>query len=175
MELFVALDFDHSVESSLIQMQKNIKNKNIKLMKKMRCESSLHLTLRYLGKRQSVDYVITQLRKVEVVPFTIRTSEPCYFDNEDAIVIWTGVKGNLMELNRLKSRIDRVLESSIYDIEPYSFRPHISLFSIKDKTIRPQQIMKGVTYEPAEIQVNQFKLFAIYEGQAGYSEICTFR
>lgn len=175
MEIFVAVDFDHTVDSSLVQMQKNIINKNKKLINKIRCESILHLTLRYLGKCKSVDYVITQLSKVEVVPFTIRTSEPSCFDNEEAMVIWAGVEGDLIELNRLKAKIDRVLEDSTYDMEPYSFTPHISLFSIKDRTVSLQQIMNGITCESTEIHVNQFKLFAIHEGQVSYTEICTFR
>lgn len=97
------------------------------------------------------------------------------FDNDDAIVIWSGVEGDLMKLNGLKAEIDRVLDNSTYEVGSHSFRPHISLFSIYDKTIRPQQIMKGIACRPAKIQIDQFKLFAIYEGQTGYTEICTFR
>lgn len=55
MELFVAIDFDCSVETSLMQMQEKIINNNLKFMKKMKCESSLHLTLRYLGECGSVE------------------------------------------------------------------------------------------------------------------------
>ena len=113
--------------------------------------------------------------KVSIEPFAIRTSEPGYFDNSEAVVIWSGVEGDLQKLSRLKYEIDSVLDCSTYDVEPYLFRPHISLFSIKDKSVRPQQILKGIICKPMEIQVDQFKLFAIYEGQAGYSEICTFR
>ena len=94
--------------------------------------SSAHLTLLFIGEVPLETVEILRLglpRGMAGLPSVkLHVDGAGAFPNiEQPNVVWLGLKGNVAGLQKLRTRVVKTLASLSFEIEPESFKPHITL------------------------------------------------
>lgn len=153
MRLFVAITFNEDVKKEIVKIQESIKGKFEGRLTKT---ENLHLTLKFLGGVDGVDFVKEKLKKVKFEPFEAQVDSMGRFGQR---IIWLHVAN----VDELQSKVDEALGdkeerfmshltiarcNKIFDLpkEKYSIKFRVDNFKLIKSTLTP----KGPVYEVLE-------------------------
>ena len=125
--LFVALDLPEDIKRSLEPLGMGLGD-----VRWLDADQQ-HLTLRFLGQLDNgwVREVADALALVPGIPFELRLKGIGHFPlRGEPRVLWVGVEKSL-ELQRLKRRIDRVLDQAGLAPDGRKFAPHVTIARIR--------------------------------------------
>lgn len=157
--LFIALDLPEDVKRSLEPLETGLGD-----VRWLGAEQQ-HLTLRFLGQLDNgrMREVADALALVPGVPFELRLKGIGHFPPRgEPRVLWVGVERSL-ELDRLKRRIDRVLDDAGLAADPRKFAPHVTIARIRgplSPTRLGTYLMRHSLYRSEPFPVSSFHLFS---------------
>ena len=156
MRLFVAVDISEDVKKKIIDVQKQLEDRENRI--KFVESENLHFTLKFLGevKEKDVDFVCKQAGSVcaEFKPFKIQVSGVGYFGSSSYIrVIWAGVISE--QLVKLAGKLNEKL-ASIRD-EDFEYKPHLtigraSFIGNKEKLLEKIDKLKDVNFGEVDVK-----------------------
>ena len=132
MRLFVGIDLPTDVKQTLLVFQSELRHLGVDGFWKSL--DNFHITLEFLGEleidRVSVlTEILTEVAS-EYKPFELTIGGLGAFPSlKRAHTLWTAVRGNLTELNRLKHDLHHKLKSRGFELDERQFKPHITLAS----------------------------------------------
>jgi 2'-5' RNA ligase len=157
--LFVALDLPEDVKRSLEPLGRGLGD-----VRWVDAEQQ-HLTLRFLGQLDNgrTREVVDALALVPGIPFELRLKGIGHFPlRGEPRVLWVGVEKSL-ELQRLKRRIDRVLDGLGLAPEGRKFTPHVTIARIGGP-LSPARLgtylMRHSLYRSEAFPVSGFHLYS---------------
>ncbi len=140
MRLFLAIRFNSYIENALLNVQKEMKSKQV-TGNYSRCQD-LHLTLAFIGEYPHPDLVLKAIQQVSVTPFPLSLSGSAgAFDN----LWWVGLKKN-PALTELVLQLRKTLSDYQIPFDQKPFKPHITL-------IREAKVPFGENYDIRKIQI----------------------
>ena len=172
MRVFIAIDIDEHIKSSLQQLQQkfaascNTSNKDVKWVR----PEAMHLTLKFLGEIKDEKTVeICNISK-DVASrhksFDLHVESVGHFGGRSARVVWIGLSDRANQLCELQSDLERQLSSAGWREDSRQFKGHLTLCRIKntktgiklaEKTKELENFRAGIT--PADtLVVYQSKL-----------------
>lgn len=120
MRLFIAIEFDNTILSSLKIVQGNLKKCG--LNGKYTREENLHLTLAFIGEYGNPDKVLAALEELDFKEFTIEIDGIGNFGD----LYWAGLKDNPYLVSLVKSLRKKLSDYEI-PFDRKKFSPHITL------------------------------------------------
>ena len=120
MRLFIAIEFDNTILSSLKIVQGNLKKCG--LNGKYTREENLHLTLAFIGEYGYPDKVLAALEELDFKEFTIEIDGIGNFGD----LYWAGLKDNPYLISLVKSLRKKLSDYEI-PFDRKKFSPHITL------------------------------------------------
>jgi RNA 2',3'-cyclic 3'-phosphodiesterase len=164
--LFVALDLPEDVKRSLEPLGRGLGD-----VRWLDAEQQ-HLTLRFLGQLDNglTREVAEALALVPGVPFELRLKGIGHFPlRGEPRVLWVGVEKSL-ELQRLKRRIDRVLDQAGLSPDSRKFAPHVTIARIRGP-LSPVRLgtylMRHSLYRSEPFPVSSFHLYSSWPRAEG--------
>lgn len=132
MRLFIGIDLSHELKQALLEFQTDLKGLGVGGAYKS--PDNFHITLEFLGEldKSQVPVLINVLTKVagQCEPFELTVGGLGVFPSfKRAHTLWTGIGGNLPELDRLKKDLHLELKNRDFKLEERQFKPHITLAS----------------------------------------------
>lgn len=132
MRLFVGIDLPGQLKEELVKFQSELKQLGVKAFWKS--PENFHITLEFLGELESgnVPVISNALNKgaKQSKPYYLKVVGLGAFPSLiRPRVLWTGVNGNLIELNKLQANIHHELLDSGFTLENRAFKSHITLAS----------------------------------------------
>ncbi|MGE5415302.1 MAG: RNA 2',3'-cyclic phosphodiesterase [Acidobacteriota bacterium] len=133
MRLFIAADPPAPIKRQLIEIRNQL-SRGVKGVKWVE-DQNLHLTLKFLGEVEDslLPRIIEQIGKTVSGGQTINLSlgEIGYFPNKsNPRVVWVGLKGEIEELNKIGTELDKGLESLGFELEK-NRKAHLTLGRVK--------------------------------------------
>jgi RNA 2',3'-cyclic 3'-phosphodiesterase len=157
--LFVALDLPEDIKRSLEPLGRGLGD-----VRWLDADQQ-HLTLRFLGQLDNgwVHEVAEALALVPGIPFELRLKGIGHFPlRGEPRVLWVGVEKSL-ELQRLKRRVDRVLDHAGLSPDGRKFAPHVTIARIRGP-LAPARLgtylMRHSLYRSEAFPVSSFHLFS---------------
>lgn len=136
MRTFIAFNLPEEVIASLGDLQKALKQQDLKI--RWVHPENIHLTLKFLG-----DISAEELPAVKRVIRTVSLSQTVFsleakglgvFPTvKKARVLWSGIHGDVKRLGDLQSNLDRALVDMGFEPEKRAFRGHLTLGRIKGR------------------------------------------
>jgi RNA 2',3'-cyclic 3'-phosphodiesterase len=157
--LFVALDLPEPIKRSLEPLSRGLGD--VRWVD----AGQQHLTLRFLGQLDNgwMHEVAEALALVTGVPFDLRLKGIGHFPlRGEPRVLWVGVEKSL-ELQRLKRRIDRTLDTAGLAPEGRKFAPHVTIARIRgplSPTRLGTYLMRHSLYRSEAFPVSSFHLYS---------------
>jgi len=132
MRLFVGIDLPDYLKETLVKFQDELQRQGVKAFWK--AQDNFHLTLEFLGEVEpgNVSVIHNDLIKAaaQSKSFLLKVVGLGAFPSLlRPRVLWTGIRGNIIELNKLQARIHRELSESGITLENRAFKSHITLAS----------------------------------------------
>lgn len=132
MRLFIGIDLSHELKQGLLEFQSDLKGLGVGGSYKS--PDNFHITLEFLGEldKSRVPVLAEVLTKVagKFKPFELSVGGLGAFPSfKRAHTLWTGIGGNLPELERLKKDLHLELKNRGFKVEERQFKPHITLAS----------------------------------------------
>jgi 2''-5'' RNA ligase len=132
MRLFVGIDLPEQLKEELVKFQSDLKKLGVKASWK--AQENFHLTLEFLGELESskVPIIYNALIKGagQSKPYHLKVVGLGAFPSLiRPRVLWTGIGGNLIDLNKLQANIHHQLLKSGVTLENRAFKSHITLAS----------------------------------------------
>ncbi len=161
MRLFIGIKLSEEVKNALSQISRNLKGSSNQM--KWVKENNVHLTLKFLGKTDKKDQIISTLQKIQnISPFMLKLSGLGTFGRRtDLRVLWAGIERS-NELKNLFNRIESSLEPLGFPPEKRNFSPHITLARNRQGRV-PEDCIKKIdalsTKLSAEQKISSFQLF----------------
>jgi RNA 2',3'-cyclic 3'-phosphodiesterase len=157
--LFVALDLPEDTKRSLAPLGRGLGD-----VRWLDADQQ-HLTLRFLGQLDEgwAREVAEALALVPGIPFELRLKGIGHFPPRgEPRVLWVGVEKSL-ELQRLKRRIDRVLDDAGLAPDARKFAPHVTIARIRGP-LSPAglgtYLMRHSLYRSEAFPVSSFHLYS---------------
>lgn len=152
MRLFVGVDLSAEIKQTLLRFQSELRHLGVHGFWKSL--DNFHITLEFLGELEidKVSVLTETLTNVasNYKPFELTIGGLGAFPSfKQAHTLWTGVRGNLAELNRLRHELHHELKIKGFKLDERQFKPHITLAS------RP-------ILENCDISVIKTKIFGEY-------------
>jgi len=156
--LFIALDLPSHITTLLEGMCGS--SRNIRPVK----TEQLHLTLRFIGQvDEGLFYEVKQrLQEVNSSPLTLALQGVGRFPARGkARVIWVGITP-IIEVARLRNRIDNQLSRCGIVTEKRKFSPHITLARLRNpsKTIISKFLTDNKLFQSPGFMINHFSLYS---------------
>lgn len=175
MRLFIAIELDECIKTTLGNMQKEIKT--ICPEGRFPDPKLFHLTLSFLGEVQAnrLPELLAIMEKVAQgrQSFTLTLQEIGYFPKGNKAIVWAGVK-NEPALYYLRLVLVRALETSGFQTESGPFAPHITL-AREISLLRWEETMKRPYFSirPSEMAVKGISLMVSHrlQGELRYDQI----
>ena len=164
--LFVALDLPEEIKQSLEPLGTGLGD-----VRWLEPEQQ-HLTLRFLGQLDNgwTREVADALALVPGVPFELCLKGIGHFPlRGEPRVLWVGVEKSL-ELQRLKRRIDRVLDQAGLSPDARKFAPHVTIARIRgplSPTRLGTYLMRHSLYRSEAFAVSSFHLYSSWPRSDG--------
>lgn len=132
MRLFIGIDLSHELKQELLEFQSDLKGLGVGGSYKG--PDNFHITLEFLGEldKSRVPVLSQVLTKVagQYGPFELSIGGLGAFPSfKRAHTLWTGIRGNLPELDRLQRDLHLELKNKGFKVEERQFKPHITLAS----------------------------------------------
>jgi 2'-5' RNA ligase len=132
MRLFVGIDLPGQLKETLVGFQSELKQLGVKAFWKS--QENFHLTLEFLGELESSKVPIIHNALIKGAgrskPYHLKVVGLGAFPSLiRPRVLWTGIGGNLIELNKLQANIHHELLDSGFTLENRAFKSHITLAS----------------------------------------------
>jgi len=164
MRLFIAIQFDRKVLSTLTRFQDELK-KNAVIGKYTKADN-LHLTMAFIGEYKDPVAVLSAMKTVHFNPFEIKLDGYGRFGE----IFWAGISGE-KELTSLASRIRRALSEAEIPYDKKPFRPHITL--IRRSSFRGDNRIPVEIISDCGMTVKRVSLMKSERGKSGmiYTEI----
>ena len=126
MRIFIAINFDETVKSQIVQVQDGLREHSLKGNFTLR--ENLHLTLVFLGElpENKIDSIKKIISSIKFEPFQITFTHTGYFEQHLGKLFWIGIKQSNELLHIQKKLVDLLLESN-FIIENRKFVPHLTL------------------------------------------------
>ncbi|MDR7871035.1 MAG: RNA 2',3'-cyclic phosphodiesterase [Tissierellaceae bacterium] len=126
MRLFIAINFDECVKNDI----KNIVNNIEKYAEQGRFVSKehMHLTLEFLGEvsEERVNDIISGMKILNAVPFSLSLTDLGYFKRKDGNIYWFGVAKN-KELINMQKELHNLLLEKEFELEQRDYTPHLTI------------------------------------------------
>jgi RNA 2',3'-cyclic 3'-phosphodiesterase len=164
--LFVALDLPEEIKRSLEPLGTGLGD--VRWLE----PGQQHLTLRFLGQLDNgwTREVADALALVPGIPFELRLKGIGHFPlRGEPRVLWVGVEKSL-ELQRLKRRIDRVLDQAGLSPDARKFAPHVTIARIRgplSPTRLGTYLMRHSLYRSEAFAVSSFHLYSSWPRSDG--------
>jgi 2'-5' RNA ligase len=132
MRLFIGVDLPAEIKQALLRFQSELKELGV--MGFWKSPENFHITLEFLGELESDQVaVLTETMSKAAShcrPFGLTIGELGAFPSfKRPHTLWTAVRGNLAELNRLRQDLHQELKNKGFNLDERKFKPHISLAS----------------------------------------------
>jgi 2'-5' RNA ligase len=132
MRLFVGIDLPDQLKETLVSFQSELRQLGVKSFWKS--QENFHLTLEFLGELEpgKVPGIFNTLIKgaAQIKPFLLKVVGLGAFPSLiRPRVLWTGIGGNLIELNKLQANLHHKLLEAGFILENRAFKSHITLAS----------------------------------------------
>ncbi|MFH2037319.1 MAG: RNA 2',3'-cyclic phosphodiesterase [Candidatus Zixiibacteriota bacterium] len=164
MRLFIAIPFDHKVESFLGKIIGDLKESTARV--KWVDPHNIHLTLKFLGETDEklVPKISESLEKIALCyqPMTGIIDIVGAFPNPNkARVVWAGMSKSIEPLVALADEIDRAMSEFGFEKETRKFKSHLTLGRPKDprNVGNLPQLLQNYRLEPLETNYDTIVLF----------------
>jgi len=163
MRLFVAIRLSEEMNTSIISVMHDLKQKGVK--GNYTPAKNLHLTLCFIGETKDAAAVKAALSQVKFKPFKLSLSDPGNFGD----LLWIGTRGG-QGINTLAADIRKALDGAGIAYDKQAFKPHITV--IRKAAGNPGKF-KG---PKAEMMVKKVSLMKSEnkDGKMVYTEIMSF-
>ncbi|NLM20294.1 MAG: RNA 2',3'-cyclic phosphodiesterase [Peptococcaceae bacterium] len=126
MRLFIAINFDGQIKSSIDNIIKNIEKyaNQGRFVKK----EHLHLTLEFLGEisEERVEDITSAMEVLNSAPFTLFLSSIGFFKGRDGHIYWFGITEN-NDLMNMQEKLHNLLLERGFKLENRKYKPHITI------------------------------------------------
>jgi len=134
MRCFIAVDIPEELKAKIINLQKHLRNLDVKLVEK----ENLHFTLKFLGEADENTIAMVKERLLDVAKstshFTINISGIGVFPNENYIrVVWLGCKSE--DFIKLHQSVDESLVGLFKKERP---SPHLTIARVRSPKNRKE-------------------------------------
>ena len=158
MRVFIAIDVSEEIKNYLKELQKEIKDFDPNA--KLTYPNDFHITLKFLGEvdDSKTEQIKNLLEKASFIPFSLKLSNPGYFDDKLLRVAWVGIDDSKENIADLQKGIDKQL---IYFFpKEKSFKPHFTLARIRsvENPETYKEHIKNLKIEQKEFKADSFKL-----------------
>lgn len=138
---FVALPLPAAIKVSLVECQEQMQRACGQSGVRWVGPEQMHLTLRFFGNIEAsqISLVAKALAAISAStpPFSLATGFPgCFPETRFPKVIWIGLRGGLMELENLHSKVVRETHGWGDAAQEKSFQPHLTLGRVKTTRTR---------------------------------------
>ncbi len=146
--LFLALWPDEKTREQLCDVANQLKNENIKLVKK----SNLHMTLEFLGEvsDKDRDELIQRLNDIKTEPFEIRLSRTGFWKKPQILYVGTTIIPK--QLLTLVKSIKKCVKQQGLKTEDREYKPHVTIARKAKQIFLPKETFQ------INWQVNNFSL-----------------
>ena len=120
MRLFVAVQLEEKLKSSILETMREMKNTGIR--GRYAFKDNLHITLAFIGETDHLKDAIKAVRSVKVTPFTITLSKVGSFRD----LLWIGLSDQ-GELEQLANSVHSALTDAGIPYDGKKFMPHITI------------------------------------------------
>jgi len=133
---FIAIELSEEVKTALRSLQSRLKSVSPNTAKWVD-PGSIHLTLKFLGETRlslitPITAVLDNIAK-NIPPFTLSVTESGAFpDLRRVQVVWVGLTGDLIPLNRLQKEVESAISPLGFPTEKRLFVPHLTLARVRD-------------------------------------------
>ena len=126
MRLFIAINFNETVKSQIIQVQNLLREHSLK--GNFTLQENIHLTLVFLGElpESNIDSIKKIISSIEFEPFQITFSHTGSFEQDAGKLFWLGLEP-CDELLHIQKKLAAMLLESKFKIENRKFIPHLTL------------------------------------------------
>ncbi|MGC7873593.1 RNA 2',3'-cyclic phosphodiesterase [Desulfosporosinus sp. SYSU MS00001] len=174
MRLFIGIDIPAELKRSLLSFQSELRGLGVD--GSWKSADNFHITLEFLGELDP-----------EVVPIIIESMSLAAKNRRSFKIdigglgvfpsykrphtLWTGVGGNLTELNQLWEAIRALLVNKSFTLESKKFKPHITLASRPN--LKPIDLSSLMTKKLVEFTVKEVTLFEsiVLQGKRTYKSL----
>ncbi|MBN1682226.1 RNA 2',3'-cyclic phosphodiesterase [Candidatus Bathyarchaeota archaeon] len=137
---FISIDIDDPVIKRRLADIQNILQASEADIKNVESEN-IHITLRFLGEITSdrTESVSSLLKKISFSPFKLIFEGIGVFPNLNRPnVVWTGISGDMQELMKVFSELEKGLKNLGFEPERRGFQPHLTLCRVRSGRNRAQ-------------------------------------
>lgn len=161
MRTFIAVHLNREAIADLINMQKYLKENNVKA--RYTPEDNFHITLKFLGEIEYADiqkiYDTLKDKFTDIKPFYIRLDKVGYFPGDKNIrVLWAGVSDKKRGLNALYDVINRELSGIGYPQDKRPFRSHVTIAREVEENGETMNVIKGYKFTSGEFLIDRISL-----------------
>jgi RNA 2',3'-cyclic 3'-phosphodiesterase len=184
--VFVAIELGDEVAQALAQAQAALRQTLHFSTFRWTAPDGIHLTLKFLG-----DVLPSRLPQIEQALAQVTPNHPMFdltvtglgvFPNATRpAVLWVGLEGQVMQLQRLRDDVERVIAPLGYPTEKRAFHPHLTLARIKEPSqAEVQRLQEVIRRDPVglvgEIGVAELSLMRsnLAAGGARYTRLAQF-
>ena len=156
--LFIAIDLPVEIKKKLAGVQEVLKKRVSDKVIKWVEEENFHLNLFFLGmvEEKKILNIVQRLKQVKQKSFSLQLSGLGFFPSQnEARVIWVGVKNEIDQLKNIHKKIDSVLRELGFDFYR-EFLPHLALGRVR----RGYRISFGENKKVNKL-INQGKSFLV--------------
>ena len=126
MRLFIAINFNETVKTQIIQVQDVLREHSLK--GNFTLPENIHLTLVFFGElpENKIDSIKKIISQVEFEPFQITFTHTGNFERDDGQLFWLGIE-QCDEILRVQKKLASIFLESGFKIENRKFTPHLTL------------------------------------------------
>jgi 2'-5' RNA ligase len=157
---FLAIEMPETLRANLALVQAELKRSRADV--RWVAAGNIHLTLKFFGNvpDEKIDTLALAAREVAQTeaPFQLRATIAGAFPSPRAPrVVWLGLGGEVVPLNRLYYQLEKAFDKLGYPAENRAFHPHLTLGRVKSPTNRDQlarmlEKMPPVDWPPFDVK-----------------------
>jgi RNA 2',3'-cyclic 3'-phosphodiesterase len=162
---FLAIEMPETLRANLALVQAELKRSRADV--RWVAAGNIHLTLKFFGNvpDDEIDTLALAAREVAVAeePFQLKATIAGAFPSPKAPrVVWLGLGGDVVPLNRLYYQLEKAFDQLGYPAEGRAFHPHLTLGRVKSPANREKLAKMLTTLPPVDwppFAVNELILF----------------
>lgn len=160
MKVFVALEVSTYIRRALVQTQSKLADmvSDRTDIKSIVEPCDFHITLRYIGPVDDIQAIDERLKTLTFSRFLLKTDSLGFFNQEQCLVVWAGISGEVDKLQDLKRAVDYALCDLPCAPAEHEFIPHITLLYLNEKTA---STFWDTSIEKIEMEVKRINLYEI--------------
>ncbi|MFZ5447080.1 MAG: RNA 2',3'-cyclic phosphodiesterase [Thermodesulfobacteriota bacterium] len=157
---FLAIDLPDTMRPQLALLIEELKRSRAEV--RWVTVNNIHLTMKFFGNvpDKEIDTLALAAREVAQteVPFQLKATIAGAFPSPKAPrVVWLGLGGDVVPLNRLYYQLEKAFDKLGYPPEGRAFHPHLTLGRVKspanrDKLARMLETMPPLDWPPFEVK-----------------------